>query len=114
MGARTATTPSRTRRSARSADDRQRHGAPNSRRVERVSGRLNVDQLAALMGSYSKISDNCLPASVSNLYASGGDQLDSPRRQEPETAPEPLETGSDCWTRTSDPVINSHLLYQLS
>ena len=22
--------------------------------------------------------------------------------------------GSDCWTRTSDKVVNSHLLYQLS
>ena len=24
------------------------------------------------------------------------------------------ESGSACWARTSDPMINSHLLYQLS
>ncbi len=81
-------------------------GHVDSRMVERVYGRLSPDQLIARVRT--ALGDGPPVDQTPSVSADREDPSDS------ETAPEPLETGSDCWTRTSDPVINSHLLYQLS
>lgn len=79
-------------------------GHTDSRMAEQVYAKLNAEQLAALMGGPSPV-----PAggTVSNLYEDACHQSESLDLSHSKTCSIPAESGSSCWTRTSDPVINS-------
>ena len=77
-------------------------GHVDSRMVERVYARLDVSQLAALLAPRVAVPD---------LYidpAHGAHKAHSAERLRPADPLKTADSGSDCWTRTSDPVINSH------
>lgn len=74
-------------------------GHGDTRMVERVYARLDVTQLAALLGGTT---------AVHGVYVDSTDGAHQADSADGSECLNPLQTGSDCWTRTSDPVINSH------
>ncbi len=77
-------------------------GHADTRMVERVYARLDVTQLASLLGARAAVHGVYTDSSDSTDCADVADSTDDG------TCCESAENGSDCWTRTSDPVINSH------
>ncbi len=75
-------------------------GHVDGRMVERVYAKLNVQQLATLLGA---------APTVPPLYRPPSSQASLTHSSRAAAVCFPAGSGSDCWTRTSDPVINSHL-----